>query len=125
VVGSTISRLTDAGIFTRCGVEVGVASTKAFTGQILALLLLALHIGQVKGNLSYLEFKSALEEIKKLSDYIRQVLNRSEEIKYIAKGLTNYQNFFFLGRMYQLPIADESSLKFKEITYLHSEAYPA
>ena len=125
VVWSTISRITDAGVFTRCGPEVGVASTKAFMGQILALFILSLYIWKIKGNLNYVEYKTAIDEIKNLSKYITEILNQSEEIRKVAMDLKNYTNFFFLGRMYQLPIADEASLKFKEITYLHSEAYPA
>ncbi len=125
VVWSTISRLTDMWIFTRCWVEIGVASTKAFIGQILAILLLALYLANKFNNISPDFYNNIIEELKNLSSYIENILNSSGDIFKIAIDLSKYKNFFFLWRSYQLPIAYESSLKFKEITYLHSEAYPA
>jgi glucosamine--fructose-6-phosphate aminotransferase (isomerizing) len=124
VVWSTISRLTDYGIFTRAWVEIGVASTKAFISQLAVLLLLILHFG-IKNSLSYSFYKWILDDLKLLPLKIEEILSKRDQIKQIANKLINYKNFFFLWRAYQLPIAYESSLKFKEITYLHSEAYPA
>ncbi len=124
VVWSTISRLTDYGMFTRAWVEIWVASTKAFMSQIATLLLMALYLGK-KRNLDYKIYKTILEEVKLIPNKIQSILDESDKIKDIASQLLNYKNFFFLGRFLQYPIALESSLKFKEITYLHSEAYPA
>ncbi|MBP6911072.1 SIS domain-containing protein [Patescibacteria group bacterium] len=121
--GSTISRLTDHGLFTRAGAEIGVASTKAFTAQLSCILLLALFLGK-KRDLSTARYENILKEFEKIPEKIEQILDARDAIKNIAKDLANYRDFFFLGRHFMLPIAYESSLKFKEITYLHSEAYP-
>lgn len=124
VVGSTISRLTDHGLFTRAGAEIGVASTKAFTAQITCILLLALYLGR-KRNLDNQQYEQILTELEKIPSLIEQILDQTDAIKSIAEELSAYKDYFFLGRHYHVPIATESSLKFKEITYLHSEAYPA
>lgn len=124
VVGSTISRLTDHGLFTRAGAEIGVASTKAFTAQITCILLLALYLGK-KRNLDVKHYEEILTELEKVPAMIEQILDQTDAIKHIAEQLSSYKDYFFLGRHYHVPIATESSLKFKEITYLHSEAYPA
>lgn len=124
VVGSTISRLTDHGLFTRCGAEIGVASTKAFTGQLVSILLLALYLGQ-KRWLSRQRYEKLLYELEALPAYIEKILDTRDAIKAVAEDLAKHEDFFFLGRHYHVPIAAEVSLKFKEITYLHSEAYPA
>lgn len=124
VVGSTISRLTDHGLFTRCGAEIGVASTKAFTGQLVSILLLALYLGQ-KRWLSRQRYEKLLYELEALPAKIEKILDTSDAIKAVAEDLAKHQDFFFLGRHYHVPIASEISLKFKEITYLHSESYPA
>ncbi|MFA7717117.1 MAG: glutamine--fructose-6-phosphate transaminase (isomerizing) [Candidatus Absconditabacterales bacterium] len=124
VVGSTISRLTDHGLFTRCGAEIGVASTKAFTAQITCILLLALYLGQKRG-LSKAKYDKVMRELSKVPVMIEDILADTANIRKIAQEITQYKNFFFLGRHYQLPIARESSLKLKEITYLHSESYPS
>ncbi|MCD5382955.1 glutamine--fructose-6-phosphate transaminase (isomerizing) [Candidatus Gracilibacteria bacterium] len=128
VVGSTISRMTDTGMFLRAGTEVGVASTKAFTAQCGIIFLLALYFGKNKNsekNLSHKEFLEKISDLKKIPNILEKILGDFEKIKNISKKIFKYQNFFFLGRHYQLPIAYESSLKLKEISYLHSEAYPA
>jgi len=125
VVGSTISRLTDHGLFTRCGAEIWVASTKAFTGQLVCILLLALFLGHKRG-LPRAKYERILNELHNLPDYIQSIFDGNlENIREVSEDLMKYKNFFFLWRHYQLPIASEISLKFKEITYLHSESYPA
>lgn len=124
VVGSTISRLTDYGLFTRWGAEIWVASTKAFTAQITSILLLALYLGQKRG-LSKAKYDKVMIELSKVPVMIEDILADTVNIRKIAENISEYKNFFFLGRHYQLPIARESSLKLKEITYLHSESYPS
>ncbi len=122
VVGSTISRLTDYGLFTRCGAEIWVASTKAFTAQVTCILLLALYLGQ-KRWLTKAKYDKIMIELSKVPVMIEDILANTATIRGIAEKVAEYKNFFFLGRHYQLPIATESSLKLKEITYLHSESY--
>jgi len=124
VVGSTISRLTDYGLFTRCGAEIWVASTKAFTAQITCILLLALYLWQ-KRWLSKAKYDKVMIELSKVPVMIEDILADTVNIRKIGQKIAKYKNFFFLGRHYQLPIARESSLKLKEITYLHSESYPS
>ncbi len=124
VVGSTISRLTDYGLFTRAWAEIWVASTKAFTAQITCILLLALYLGQKRG-LSKAKYDKIMIELSKVPVMIEDILADTVNIRKIAENISEYKNFFFLGRQYQLPIARESSLKLKEITYLHSEWYPS
>jgi glucosamine--fructose-6-phosphate aminotransferase (isomerizing) len=123
VVGSTISRLTDFGLFTRAGTEVGVASTKAFTAQLSAVLLLALFYA-IKHGADFRKYRSALEELADLPAAMKKTLELSAEITKIAATLSKFPHLFFLGRGDMLPIAAESALKFKEITYLHAHAMP-
>ena len=123
VVGSTISRLTDYWLFTRAGAEIWVASTKAFTAQITCIILLALFLWQ-KRWLSKAKYDQIMSALNDVPGKIEQVLKSHLEIKKIAEEIAKHKNFFFLWRHYQLSIARESSLKFKEITYLHSEFYP-
>jgi glucosamine--fructose-6-phosphate aminotransferase (isomerizing) len=123
VVGSTISRLTDFGLFTRAGTEVGVASTKAFTAQLSAILLIALFYA-IKRGADFRKYRSALEDLKKLPEAMEKTLALSAEIKGLAAELKGYQHLFFLGRGDMLPIAAEAALKFKEITYLHAHSMP-
>lgn len=122
VPGSSIARLAKAGLFTHAGVEVGVASTKAFTAQVATFLILALAFGQ-KRNLEYTKFLSILGDMEKIPARIEALLNTSDEIKKVAEKYSRYLNFFYLGRSYELGIAMEGSLKLKELTYRHSEAY--
>jgi len=124
VVGSSISRLTEYGLFTRWGAEIWVASTKAFTAQITCILLLALYLGQ-KRWLSKAKYDKIMKEFSKVPEMIEDILADTVNIRKIAEEISAYKNFFFLGRQYQLPVASESSLKLKEITYLHSESYPS
>ncbi len=113
------------GMFTRAGTEVGVASTKAFVAQLGTLLLVALYLAY-KDGIAKPEFDKIIEDLAAIPTKMEEILHgENSNIKNIAHELVNYYNFFFLGRHYQLPIAMEGSLKFKEITYLHSEAYPA
>lgn len=102
--------------------EVGVASTKAFTAQVATFLILALAFGQ-KRNLEYTKLLSIVEDMEKIPDRIEALLHSTEQIKAIAEKYAEYLNFFYLGRSYELPIAMEGSLKLKELTYRHSEAY--
>ena len=122
VVGSTMTREVDSGIYLHAGPEIGVASTKAFTSQISALLLLALYIRQEK---NFPLDKNFLEEIKKLPEKIREVFETKEEIKKIAGQFFNSKNFLYFGRGINFPVALEGALKLKEISYIHSEGYPA
>lgn len=124
VVWSTISRLTDYWLFTRAGAEIWVASTKAFSAQITCILLLALYLGQ-KRWLSKAKYDKVMIELSKVPVMIEDILADTSNIRKIAEHISEYSNFFYLGRQYQLPIARESSLKLKEITYLHSESYPS
>lgn len=124
VVGSTLARLTTTWLFTRAGAEIGVASTKAFTAQVVCLLLTSLYLAK-KRWLRVAKYKQIVRELEQLPMYIETILQQGEYIRSIAQQLTAYKNFFFLGRHYQYATACESALKFKEITYLHAEAYPA
>lgn len=124
VPGSTIANETDAGIFTHAGKEIGVASTKAFIAQISALLMIAIAIGERK-DLDVLTKSRILKAFRLIPDQIRLILADTTNIMHLAETLSTYDHCFFLWRYYQYPIACEWSLKFKEITYIHSEAYPA
>jgi glucosamine--fructose-6-phosphate aminotransferase (isomerizing) len=122
VVGSTISREVDSGIYLHAGPEIGVASTKAFTSQIITLLILALFIRQKKG-LSL--DRNLLEEINSIPQKVQNCLNKSEEIRKIADNFKSKKNFLYLGRGINFPVALEGALKLKEISYIHAEGYPA
>lgn len=124
VVWSSIARLTTSWFFARAGTEIWVASTKAYTAQALCMLLLSLFLWKRRGMRRSL-YQKIMRELEYLPAYVETVLDQSDHIRGIAMHLMQYKDFFFLGRGYQVPIAYENSLKFKEITYLHSEAYPA
>ena len=124
VVGSTIAKETDAGVYCHAGPEIGVASTKIFVSQCVILNLLALLLGRRKG-LSIFEGVNLIKEIKKLPDYINSVLESGDEIRDIAKKYLDYKNFLYIGRHLNYPIAMEGALKLKEISYVHAEGYPA
>lgn len=124
VVGSSIARSTEAGIYIHAGPEIGVASTKAFTSQLAALALFALYLGRMK-KLSHLEGKKIATELTKLPYKINEILNQAEEIKRIAHLYSRSKNFLYLGRGYNFPVALEGALKLKEISYIHAEGYPA
>lgn len=120
VVGSSQTRETDAGFYTRSGPEIAVASTKAFIGQLVAMAMLSVYVGRKK-QLSLVMGKRIVSEIKNLPDFARNILEKSEEIKKIAQKYKEYKNFWFIGRKYNYPIALEGALKLKEISYVHAE----
>ncbi|MFH0969362.1 MAG: glutamine--fructose-6-phosphate transaminase (isomerizing) [Patescibacteria group bacterium] len=121
-VGSTIARETEAGVYNHAGPEIGVASTKAFTSQLSILALLTLFLGRQR-DMSLVMGKRIATEINKIPRLIETVLKQSKEIKKIARKYTKYQNFLYLGRKYNFPIALEGALKIKEISYIHAEGY--
>ncbi|MDI6777912.1 MAG: glutamine--fructose-6-phosphate transaminase (isomerizing) [Patescibacteria group bacterium] len=123
VVGSTIARETDAGVYNHAGPEIGVASTKAFTSQLSILALFTLFLGRQR-DMSYVMGKRIAEELEKIPELIKTILKQSGEIKKIAKKYSSFSNLFFLGRKYNFPIAMEGALKLKEISYAHAEGYP-
>ena len=125
VVGSTIARETDAGIYNHIGPEIGVASTKAFTSQVIVLALLAIFLGLQRGFLSVNISKKIIEKIEGLPVLIKDVLDQKNRIKLIAKKYKDYNNFLYIGRKYNFPIALEGALKLKEISYIHAEGYSA
>jgi len=124
VVGSTIARETGRGVYLHAGPEIGVASTKAFTCQVAVLLIMALKLGRTR-RLSRDFGISLVEEINRIPEHVKSVLDRSEEIKKIAVKYAKAENFFFIGRGYLYPVALEGALKLKEISYVHAEGYHA
>ncbi|WP_341902669.1 glutamine--fructose-6-phosphate transaminase (isomerizing) [Fluviicola taffensis] len=125
VVGSSISRITDAGSYTHAGPEIGVASTKAFTAQVTVLTLMALSLAHKKGTLSESKFRTMLSELEIIPDKVKRVLERNAEIEEIAKIYKDANNALYLGRGSSFPVALEGALKLKEISYIHAEGYPA
>src|SRR6056297_233364 len=126
VVGSTLSRETDAGVFTHAGPEIGVASTKAFTAQVVVLIMMALEMGYRKGVISKASFKSYINELHKIPSKIEYILEHADEsIRNMSSLFTYAPNFLYLGRSYNFPVALEGALKLKEISYIHAEGYPA
>lgn len=123
VVGSTIARETDAGVYNHIGPEIAVASTKAFMSQVIIFMLLTVFLGR-KNGLSKTEASKILKSIEKLPDDIEKVLTQKNNIRNIAKKYKKYKNFLYLGRIYNYPVALEGALKLKEISYLHAEGYP-
>jgi len=123
-VGSTIARETDAGVYLHAGPEIGVASTKAFTSQIAVEIMMALMIGR-RRYMSQASMEGYIRELALIPDKISTVLEQSEHIKDIAAEYIDRENWLFLGRGYQYPIALEGALKLKEISYIHAEGYPA
>jgi len=125
VVGSSIPRLTDAGSYTHAGPEIGVASTKAFTTQVVVLTLMALRIAKEKGTLTNTEYRQIITELQLIPQKVEEVLKSDELIKEIAAEFKDATNFLYLGRGYNFPVALEGALKLKEISYIHAEGYPA
>jgi len=125
VMGSTITRESDATFYTRCGPEIGVASTKAFTGQLTAIYLLALYFGIIKGKVTKEYSIKFIDSLLKIPRDIVSILNKEQEIKVIAKKFFKKSDFLYLGRGPNYPIALEGALKLKEISYIHAEGYPA
>ncbi len=125
VVGSSIARISHAGAYTHAGHEIGVASTKAFTGQLAVLMMLALKIAIEKGSISQERYNSLLVELADVPEKVNAILKNAEELKTIAEEYMHATDFLFLGRGYNFPIALEGALKLKEISYIHAEGYPA
>jgi glucosamine--fructose-6-phosphate aminotransferase (isomerizing) len=125
VVGSTAAREGTFPFYTHCGPEIGVASTKAFTGQLTALFLMALYLGQCRGTLKPELVRLLLEDLVKLPALLGTVLNQAGSVKALAQELFEKRDFLYLGRHLNYPIALEGALKLKEISYIHAEGYPA
>lgn len=125
VVGSSIARASDTGIYIHVGPEIGVASTKAFTGQVTVLTLFALALGHERGEISQKEYEDTIEELGCIPDKIKKVLESNDKIKEIARTLTYAENALYMGRGFNYPVALEGALKLKEISYIHAEGYPA
>ncbi len=125
VVGSSISRETDAGAYTHAGPEIGVASTKAFTTQITVLTLIALRLAKAKGTLSNSHYHRCLQELELIPEKVQEALQTAETTKAIAEIYKDASNCLYLGRGYNFPVALEGALKLKEISYIHAEGYPA
>jgi glucosamine--fructose-6-phosphate aminotransferase (isomerizing) len=125
VVGSSIARETDAGVYLHAGSEIGVASTKAFTSQVIVLTLLSLFLSQKRNTLLEQQRKEIIGSLKEIPNQIKLLLNKSNEIKTIAEKYYKFNNFLYLGRGVNFPVALEGALKLKEISYIHAEGYPA
>lgn len=125
VVGSSIARATHAGSYIHAGPEIGVASTKAFTGQVTLLTLMALKLASARGTISKSRFQELILELEKIPSKIEQVLLKNDQIKYIASEIKDSTNAIYLGRGVNFPVALEGALKLKEISYIHAEGYPA
>ncbi len=124
VVGSTIARETDGGLYLHAGPEIGVASTKAFTSQVTVLTLLALYFGRMR-HLSVPAGERIIGHLKEMPNTMRRALECHNEVKRIAAKYAEFDNFLYLGRLYNFPVALEGALKLKEISYVHAEGYPA
>jgi glucosamine--fructose-6-phosphate aminotransferase (isomerizing) len=125
VVGSSIARESDAGVYIHAGPEIGVASTKAFTSQLTVLTLFTVLLGKLKGTISQATAKSILTELQQIPAKAREILEDAFEIDEIAQEFSGMRNFLYLGRGYNFPVALEGALKLKEISYIHAEGYPA
>lgn len=124
-IGSSIPRATDTGSYIHVGPEIGVASTKAFTGQVTVLTMLALALGEAKGTVAHDEYLHIVSELSKIPDKIRDVLQLNQRISELSRMFTYATNFLYLGRGFSYPVALEGALKLKEISYIHAEGYPA
>ncbi len=125
VVGSSVARESDAVLYTRAGIEIGVASTKAFTAQLAALYLLGVHLGLTLDRLSTTHARNLTSHLAQVPEGLRTVLGRSESLPTIAEQFAGTRNFLYLGRGIHFPVALEGALKLKEISYVHAEGYPA
>ncbi len=125
VVGSSIAKQTDVGMFTRAGTEIWVASTKAFTAQITNILLLSLFLGRDSGGLSNSKYHSIIQHLQDIPTKMRETLAECDQVEQIAKDIQDSRHFIYMWRNYQLPISNESALKFKEITYKTCDSYSA
>jgi len=125
VVGSSIARMSHAGAYTHAGPEIGVASTKAFTGQLAVLTMIALKVGYMKGTITEKRYMHLLKELNEVPEKVAWILNQHEHIKKIAEKYKDARDFLYLGRGYNFAVALEGALKLKEISYIHAEGYPA
>jgi glucosamine--fructose-6-phosphate aminotransferase (isomerizing) len=125
VVGSSISRQTDAGVYTHAGIEIGVASTKAFTAQVTVMIMLALKLAKEKGNISPELYGSLIKDLSEVPEKVKSILFKHPHIKEIAEKYKEAINALYLGRGYLFPVALEGALKLKEISYIHAEGYAA
>jgi len=123
-VGSSIARYADFGIYLHAGPEIGVASTKAFTSQLVALALFTLYMGR-RRQMSVVQGREVVAALKQLPDLVEEVLQLDDEIRGLAEKFQDARNFLYLGRGYQFPVALEGALKLKEVSYVHAEGYPA
>jgi len=124
-VGSSIARITDEGSYIHAGPEIGVASTKAFTGQVTLLTMIALTLANKKGTISNAYYRQLITELELIPQKVEQVLKMNSQIEYIAREIKDAPNALYLGRGYNFPVALEGALKLKEISYIHAEGYPA
>ena len=124
MVGSTIAREADGGVYLHAGPEIGVASTKAFTSQVTVLTLLALYFGRMR-HLSYQAGKRMIRNLKAIPEAVAKTLECHHAVQEIASRYDGMNNFLYLGRLYNFPVALEGALKLKEISYVHAEGYPA
>jgi glucosamine--fructose-6-phosphate aminotransferase (isomerizing) len=124
-VGSSIARLSHAGAYTHSGPEIGVASTKAFTGQLAVLTMMALKIGKAKGTIDDTRYMQLMQELEAVPEKVKEILKDTSNIERIANKYKDATDFLFLGRGYNFPVALEGALKLKEISYIHAEGYPA
>ncbi len=123
-VGTTIPQMTEAGVYNHAGPEIGVASTKIYTSQLVLLVLTGLLIGRYHG-LSFIEGKEIIDSIKRLPEQIKEILSGAKSIQKIAQKYADYRDFLYIGRLFNYPTAMEAALKLKEISYIHAEGYPA
>ena len=124
-VGSTIPRETDAGVYLHAGPEIGVASTKAFTSQVVVLAMMTVHLGRLRGTLSASRGREIVRALQNLPEQVSHLLELDEAIQKLAEEYVGSKNFLYLGRGYNFPAALEGALKLKEISYIHAEGYPA
>ena len=124
VVGSSLARMNDAGIYNHAGPEIGVASTKAFTSQLAVLVILVLFLGRQR-EMSLVMGQRIIKELERIPELVKEILNQSDKIKKIAEKYQKINNFLYIGRKYNYPIALEGALKLKEISYIHAEGYGA
>ncbi|MBB4638065.1 glucosamine--fructose-6-phosphate aminotransferase (isomerizing) [Longimicrobium terrae] len=124
-VGGTIPRETDAGIYLHAGPEIGVASTKAFTSQVVVLTMMTIHLGRLRGTLSQSRGREIVRALRQLPEQVAEILKMDNEIRALAEQYKDSKNFLYLGRGYNFPAALEGALKLKEISYIHAEGYPA
>lgn len=124
-VGSSIARITDAGSYIHAGPEIGVASTKAFTGQVTVLALMAINLGYERGRIPRSYYLQLINELERIPQKVQAILEKNEQIKFIAGEIKDISNALYLGRGYNFPVALEGALKLKEISYIHAEGYPA